>query len=164
MLGCCQRGSFKDEQATGRAEGVILSRKGAESGPPTLVTVLRGQLEARDRELAEARKHLAEALEQQTATSEVLRAISSSPTDVEAVLTTIAESAARLLHVTDADIMRVEGDLLKCVATYGPSATWSIGATAPLNRDWVTGRAVIDRITIHVPDLRAAQSSTAWSS
>ena len=124
----------------------------------TSITKLKGQIEARDRLLAEERKHLAEALDQQSATAEVLRAISSSPTDVEAVLTTIAESAARLLHVTDADIMRVEGDLLKCVATYGPSVTWSIGATAPLNWDWVTGRAVIDRITIHVPDLLAAAS------
>ena len=177
MLGSRSRRPVRQPGPEDHADEGILARKGAKERAPrrvrsprakartrvspdrTSITKLKGQIEARDRLLAEERKHLAEALDQQSATAEVLRAISSSPTDVEAVLTTIAESAARLLHVTDADIMRVEGDLLKCVATYGPSVTWSIGATAPhRNRDWVTGRAVIDRITIHVPDLLAAAS------
>ena len=73
-------------------------------------------------------------------------------------LRAIAESAARLLDVTDADIMRVEGDLLRCVAKHGPSRQWPVGSTRPVNRDWVTGRAVIDRTTVHVPDLQAAAS------
>jgi hypothetical protein len=65
------------------------------------------------RERDEARQQLSEALEQQTATSEVLRVISNSSTDVQSVLRAIAESAARLLDVTDAQIMRVEGDALR---------------------------------------------------
>jgi two-component system, NtrC family, sensor kinase len=99
-----------------------------------------------------------EALEQQKATFAVLRAISNAPTDSETTLGAIAESVARLLNVTDAEIiMRVGGDLLECVTKYGPSHNWPVGTTRTLNRDWVTGRAVIDRTVIHVADLRAVE-------
>jgi signal transduction histidine kinase len=98
-----------------------------------------------------------EALEQQRATSEVLRAIASSPTDVAATLRAIAESVARLLNVTDAEIMSVEGDVLRCVAKHGSSLQWPLGTTRLLTRDWVTGRAVIDRTPVHVADLQAEQ-------
>ena len=104
---------------------------------------------------------LNEALEQQTATSEVLRVIASSPTEIQPVLDAIVTTAARLLDVADAYIMRVEGQLLRAVARHGSSpqfAIWGIGATRPINRDWVTGRAVVDRKTVHVRDLQAAQS------
>jgi two-component system NtrC family sensor kinase len=98
-----------------------------------------------------------EALEQQRATSEVLRAIANSPTDVAATLGAIAETVARLLNVTDAEIMSVEGDVLRCVAKHGSSLQWPLGTTRLLNRDWVTGRAVIDRTAVHVADLQAEQ-------
>jgi len=54
--------------------------------------------------------------------------------------------------------MRVEGELLRCVAKHGPSPQWEIGSTRAINRDWVTGRAVVDRKTVHVRDLQAARS------
>jgi two-component system, NtrC family, sensor kinase len=99
-----------------------------------------------------------EALEQQRATSEVLRAISNAPTDAASTLGAIAESVVRLLDVTDAEIiMRVEGNLLRCVTKHGPSRNWPVGTTRTLSRDWVTGRAVIDRTAIHVVDLQAPE-------
>jgi two-component system, NtrC family, sensor kinase len=99
-----------------------------------------------------------EALEQQRATFAVLRAISTTPTDTASILGAIAESVARLLDVTDAEIiMRVEGDLVKSVMKYGPSRNWPAGTTRALSRDWVTGRAVIDRTPIHVADLWSAE-------
>jgi hypothetical protein len=155
------------------ADEVTLSRKGAKSG--TDVRKLRStgtkgtgvrmrkpragleeQLEKYKLELNEAREDLTEALEQQTATSEVLRVISNSPTDVQSVLRAIAESAARLLDVTDAQIMRVEGDALRAVAKHGPLLNWM--GLRPINRNWVAGRAVVDRTTVQVADLQAAES------
>ena len=98
-----------------------------------------------------------EALEQQTATSEILRAISSSPTDAVSTLEAIAESVAKLLDVPDADLMHIEGNVLRSVAKYGPAIQWPLGTTRPLSRDWVTGRAVIDRTFVHVADLQARE-------
>ena len=102
---------------------------------------LQKKLEARERELAEASVR-------QEATAEVLRAIANSATDAELALHAIAESAARLLDVADAEIMRVEGDALRLVAKHGPSRLWPIGSVRPINRDWVTGRAVVDRALV----------------
>src|SRR5262245_41900288 len=112
---------------------------------------LKTQLAAREYELAEA-------LARQKATAEVLRAVANSATNAELALQTIAESAARLLDVNDAEILRVEGDVLKVVAKHGPSRRWPIGSARPINRDWVTGRAVVDRAIVHIPDLQAAEA------
>jgi GAF domain-containing protein len=112
---------------------------------------LKKKLEAREHELAEA-------LAREEATAEVLRTIANPTIDAELALRAIAQSAARLLEVTDAEIMRVEGEELRLVAKHGSSRQWPIGYVRPINRDWVTGRAVVDRATIHVPDLQAAEA------
>jgi GAF domain-containing protein len=147
---------------------VTLSRKGAKSrtqgrslrSTGTKARARGGRIRQPRAELEQqfeaSRRELAEALEQQTATSEVLRVISNSPTDVQSVLRAIAESAARLLNVTDTQIMRVEGDALRLVAKHGPLPNW-VGAR-PINRNWVAGRAVVDRTTIQVADLQTAES------
>jgi two-component system NtrC family sensor kinase len=132
------------------------------NGPDSLVE-LKKQLEERTHELAEAQAKLAqhsrvlsEVLDEQKATSEVLRLISSSPIDLPSALGAVAESAARLLDVTDVEILRVEGNALRVVAKRGPLPDFS-GDTRLINRNWVTGRAVADRTIVHVPDLQIAK-------
>jgi GAF domain-containing protein len=108
------------------------------------------ELEARNRDLTEA-------LEQQTATSEILRVISSSPTDIQPVLNAVADSAARLCQAADAQIFRADGDFLRLVASFGSIPLSHTGR--PINRGWVTGRSVVDRRTVHVHDLAAESES-----
>jgi len=99
------------------------------------------------------RQALSEALDQQTATSEILRVIASSPTDTQPVLDVVAENAARVCDATDAAIWRADGEHLQSVAHYGPVPL--VQHHRLLNRGWPTGRAVVDRKTIHVHDIAA---------
>src|SRR6185503_1381381 len=96
---------------------------------------------------------LKESLEQQTATSEILGVIASSPTDVQPVLDVVAANAARLCEADNAVIMRVVGDDFQNVARHGdvPEPT----GRHPIDRGSVAGRAIVDRQTIHVDDLLA---------
>ncbi|TMJ29102.1 MAG: hypothetical protein E6G88_11020, partial [Alphaproteobacteria bacterium] len=76
---------------------------------------LEQELKACRREIADARERLAEATMQQTATSEMLRLISSSP--IQSVLDAVAEHAARLCDASNARIWRLEDNLLRLVAS-----------------------------------------------
>src|SRR5262245_64636719 len=109
------------------------------SSPKKVLQHLTEQLESRDRE--------------QTATSEILRVIADSPTDLQPVLDVVAENAARLCEANDAVIFRIEGDSLQCVANYGPIPITEM--QRPIVRGSPGGRAVIDRQTIHVHDIAA---------
>src|SRR4029078_10488952 len=71
------------------------------------------------KELQERNRDLTEALEHQTATSEILRVIASSPTDVQPVMDVGAESAAALCDSIDAQIYRVDGGKMRRVASHG---------------------------------------------
>ena len=97
-------------------------------------------------------QELKESLEQQTATSEILGVIASSPTDVQPVLDTIADSAARLCSADDASIRIVEGDILRLMIHKG-SIPFFMTGELPITRGSVAGRAVVDNELIHIEDL-----------
>jgi signal transduction histidine kinase len=96
---------------------------------------------------------LRESLEQQTVTSEILGVIAASPTNIQPVLEAIAESSCRLCEAYDSVIFLREGERLCGRAHHGPI---SIRGEGPIDRGWVTGRAFVDRESVHVHDLRAA--------
>ena len=98
-------------------------------------------------------------LEREAATSDILRMIARSPTDLQPVLDGIAERAARLCDAEDAAIFRVDGNFLRLAAHFGsiPMAG-AVGEGRVLDRGTPAGRAVIDCQTIHVHDLRAADT------
>jgi GAF domain-containing protein len=100
-------------------------------------------------------QQLKESLEQQTATSEILGVIASSPTDIQPVLDVLAENAARLCGATDAVIHRIDGDKLRRVANYGPLPGGGVRELIPIHGDYIPGRITIDRQTLHIHDLAA---------
>jgi PAS domain S-box-containing protein len=118
---------------------------------------LEAQLKACRREIARVRERLAEAMKQQTATSEMLRLISNAP--IQSVLDAVAEHSARLCDASNARIWRLEDNLVRLVASHGESSATMDGREGlPLNRDTVTARAACDRRTIHVHDIAAEDS------
>src|SRR6516165_7837258 len=107
---------------------------------------LEQTLEARTRELSEA-------LEQQTAISDILRVISSSPSNVQPVLDSVAEHAARICEAQVVDVIIAEENKLRVGASLGDLER-SADAT-PLDRTTVMGRSICDMQTVHVADLQA---------
>src|SRR6266446_4583992 len=117
---------------------------------------LEQELKVCKREIAHAQERLVEATKQQTATSEMLRIISNSP--IQSVLDAVAENAARLCDANNAEIFRLENNLLRLAASYGEiPVVINAYQGVPVNRDTVTGRAACDRRTIHVHDLAAEE-------
>ena len=100
-------------------------------------------------------RDLEEALVYQTGSANILKVIASSPTNVQPVLQAIAETACELCEATDGQVLLRAGDELRFSAHHGsiPVAF----ETKLINRNWVNGRAVIDKTTVHAHDLLSTE-------
>jgi signal transduction histidine kinase len=110
------------------------------------------ELQARNRDLTEA-------LEQQTATGEILRVISSSPTDVRPVFDAIALAAMRLCGAASSLVTTFDGELLHlsaqaAISTEGRDAVRGVYPREP-SRGFASGRAILSRAIVQIPDLTA---------
>jgi len=97
---------------------------------------------------------LRESLQQQTATADVLKVISRSTFDLQPVLNTLTESAARLCEAHDSSIFLRQGESLRHRAHHGPIPQDL--ADLPIGRGFVNGRAFVDRAPVHVHDLQVS--------
>ena len=109
-------------------------------------------------ELRQRTSDLTEALEQQTATSEVLRVISSSPTDIQPVLDVILQTAGRLCEAEYACFFRLQGNEYHLASANNAGADYiKYLSEHPIKRDRGTlvGRTALERRTVHIPDCLA---------
>lgn len=107
------------------------------------------ELQARTRDLTEA-------LERQTATSEVLGVISRSTTELQPVLDVIVTTAARLCQAEAAFIWKLEDEAFRVAATSSIDPRFAVFAREnppPLDRNTTAGRCVVENRTIHIPDV-----------
>src|SRR5215831_9397168 len=115
---------------------------------------LKKELQRVTEQLESSKRELAEGRERETATSEILGVIASSPTDIQPVLDVVVESAEKLCAANDAVLLRLEGDSLRRSAHCGPLPTLrgprEQAKYQPGNR---SRRAIIERKTIHIDDI-----------
>ena len=100
-------------------------------------------------------RDLSEALVYQTGSGNILKVIASSPTEVEPVLKAIVESACELCEAYDSVVLLKDGDDLRFSAHHGPIPVKF--EKLPINRNWVTGRAIVDKVPMHVHDLLSSE-------
>ena len=112
-------------------------------------------------------RDLQEFLEQQTASAEILRVISRSPTDVQPVFDAIAHSAAVLCEATNGTVFRLRDGLIHLVGYYSLSqaqlASVQHSFPAPLDRGTASGRAILECGVVHIRDIAADREYSAHS-
>ena len=119
---------------------------------------LLNELRQRTTDLTQRTADLTDALEQQTATSEVLRVISRSTFDLQIVLDTLTKSAAQLCAADKGIIFQRDGEVYRLVANYGFSREaerYWLEHPRPVDHGSVTGRALLEGRAVHVPDVLA---------
>jgi len=107
------------------------------------------------KELRQSTDNLGESLQQQTATADVLKVISRSAFDLQKVFDALTESACRVCGAYDAGLFLREAKFLRVRSHHGP-IPMNFDRTR-ISRDWVNGRSVVDRKSVHVHDLQAEE-------
>src|SRR5262249_1184791 len=114
------------------------------------------ELQDKNRALTAAHAQVTESLEQQTATSEILKVISSSPTDEKPVFDAIARSTVRLCEGARSTVWRPEGDLLRCVARYEMTPDGQVvraSSGEAVDADSLPSMAIRERQVLRVNDV-----------
>jgi GAF domain-containing protein/anti-sigma regulatory factor (Ser/Thr protein kinase) len=116
------------------------------------------ELQEKNLSITKAHAQVTETLERQTATSDILRVISSSPTDVQPVFETIAATALRLCNAKLCTVFRFDGALIHLAALHHVSTEGAVAYRdaypAPPGRAGGTHRAILTRQIVHIPDIR----------
>ena len=137
---------------TRRRKAATLKRRNA----PKAVRLGGSSAGTHQTEIARIIRERDEALEQQTAISDILRVISNSPSDVQPVLDLVAEHAAHICEANVVEIAIVDNEVFRLVASFGEAKRLSSGESVPLDRSTVTGRAICDLQPVQVADLQNA--------
>jgi GAF domain-containing protein len=161
LVGRSEPGPFSDNQ-------IALLKTFADQAVIAIENVrLFKELQEKNRALTEAHGQVSEALEQQTATSEILRVISAIHTDAQPVFDTIVQSAVRLCKAVSAAVFLTDGRMLYEPANYGDSPEGLAAGRAryprPLDMDTAGGIAVLTRSVVHVPDTEDPRRSSGYS-
>src|SRR5262249_19773492 len=151
VVGREEAGSFSDKE-------IALLQTFADQAVIAIENVrLFTELEEKNRALTQAHAQVTESLEQQTATSEILRVISTSPTDLQPVFETIVESVVELCDGVSATVYQFDGNLIHLTAHHhsvSSAAREAFERVYPLppSRSSVVAQAILDRAVIHVRD------------
>ena len=165
------------EKAVGRAYGiksgvlVPLLRKGIGVGALAVTRAVPGEFQEKETSLLQSFADQAviaienvrlfnetkESLDQQTATSEILRVISDSPGDVKPILDAVARHATRLCDTTATAIYVLDGNVMRRAAFHGGRELLG-RETVPYSRGTLIGRAIVEGKAIHVEDIERAQA------
>jgi class 3 adenylate cyclase len=150
----------------GGASGQSIERRDHSSvGKPRKPAIACAPTAELEEKIAALTHELKEAREQQTATAEVLKVISRSMFDLQAVLDTVTETAAQVCRAETGNIARVSGDRLQFIAfaKVQPEYSEFMRRLSPkIDRGSVSGRAVIDRKIVHLPDVLADPEFTMF--
>ena len=149
-----------------RASGKLAnarSRKAKTPGRRTTLTVRHSSSSAsgQETEVARLRRELDDAREQQTATADVLRVISSSPGELEPVFQAMLENATRILEAKFGTLYLREGEGFRTVAAHNAPPAYIEARTRELIRppsDSALGRVAATRQVVHIADVKTIQS------
>ena len=124
------------------------------------------ELQEKNRALTEAHAQVTESLEQQTATAEILRAISSSPTDTQPIFETIARLAVDICDGWHCTVYRFDGERVHLVAHHNIPAEvrpeFERTYPLPIESDTQAARSIRERAVVHSPDTLNDASVSEW--